>query len=165
MKNWALSLSDLCSYVEWRSLAKIRRENWRQNRHSNSAYELHMVLDGSCELEIGDRREQMRAGQGVVIPPGVFHACMSHSQPFLRLTLTFIPKAAHVKLPAQPALFSFLSEEIALCRSVFSEFDDRERLYREERLTALVFLLMVDVLRSVNAPKAAEPHSVHAVDF
>ena len=162
MKDWALSLKDLCSYVDWRSMKESHRNYWRKNRHSNSAYELHMVLDGACELELGERRLRMRAGQGVLIPPGFFHACMEHSRPFLRMTLTFIPNAARVTLPEQPTTFSFSSEESALCASVFAEYDNLDRLYRQERLAALVFLLMVDVLRRVSPQDTDAPQESDA---
>ena len=41
--------------------------------HNQEQEEVYLIVDGSGEICLGDERREIRAGQCVAIPPGVFH--------------------------------------------------------------------------------------------
>lgn len=41
--------------------------------HNQEQEEIYFVLDGTGEMCLGDERQTVTSGQGVLIPPGVFH--------------------------------------------------------------------------------------------
>ena len=51
----------------------LYKDSWESKRHSNAEFELHMVLKGSCRLEIGSRAYLLTARSAVIVPPGQYH--------------------------------------------------------------------------------------------
>jgi len=41
--------------------------------HSQEQEEVYFLVDGACEMCLGDERQILAGGQAVFIPPGVFH--------------------------------------------------------------------------------------------
>ena len=41
--------------------------------HNQEQEEVYVVLEGTCEMCLGNERQILHAGQAVFIPPGVFH--------------------------------------------------------------------------------------------
>ena len=53
----------------------------RERRHLHSkALQFFYVLEGQAVLEVGGSRLEVRAGQGLEVPPGVPHQFMNESQ-------------------------------------------------------------------------------------
>ena len=53
----------------------------RERRHFHSkARQFFYVLEGQAVLEVGGSRLEVRAGQGLEVPPGVAHQFMNESQ-------------------------------------------------------------------------------------
>ena len=126
-------------------------DHWDVNRHSNGHWEMHMVLEGTCRVEVEDRQYTLAAGQGILIAPGHYHMARAEAGSFLRLGVSFVTKT--------PGITAQLSSRCP--GSVFLEADARrtdlgqqllqeqisERHFRRTQTTALLTQLMVDVLR------------------
>ena len=41
--------------------------------HSHDYYEFYFYMEGEVEFEIGDRRQALRSGDFVIVPPGTMH--------------------------------------------------------------------------------------------
>ncbi|MCH9022671.1 MAG: cupin domain-containing protein [Planctomycetes bacterium] len=41
--------------------------------HNQEQEEIYLILEGVCEMCLGEERQRLEAGQSVYIPPGVFH--------------------------------------------------------------------------------------------
>ena len=41
--------------------------------HSHDYYEFYFYMEGDVEFEIGDRRQALRSGDFVIVPPGTMH--------------------------------------------------------------------------------------------
>lgn len=57
--------------------------NWSVARHCNAEYELHIVLGGSCTLDVGERAYTLERGDALLIAPTVHH-CSIETSPDLR---------------------------------------------------------------------------------
>ena len=152
-KAWEVRLSDRIPYMAWGGLAPASRCCWTTSRHSNTCYELHIILEGTCKLAFDAQTLDLSAGRGVIIAPNVFHAPSDVSQQFCRFSISF-----SVRDSLAPALeginregyrfFDPGSRVMNLCREIIEELDEESFLSRE--LVSTQFSqLMIHCLRSV----------------
>ena len=67
------------------------RHSWNEPRHSNGDWELHLILEGTCSVELEDRACTLTTGQALLIAPGQYHMSKSLPGEFQRLSLSFVP--------------------------------------------------------------------------
>ena len=133
------------------------KDAWVCKRHSNADFELHIILKGSCDLEVDDRSFSMEAGRAVIIAPGAYHLPTPQKGPFERFTMSFALEAGAVmERLRQTEVFSVTKEMDRLCRDIFRETAGTSP-YRREMLQALTTQLMICTLRTlgIQAPSAA----------
>lgn len=161
--NWIKPLDQLIPHVEWNSAQKHLRTEWKPVRHSNTAHELHIILEGSCRVELDEQELEIRAGQALLILPHTFHSCRSITKPFLRLTINFIPQnqsllaectqnSKHLVFPIDPAIDR-------VCRDIFDEVDRRSSYLVNEMLSAQFSQLMILALRAIRPGQNS--HVIH----
>ncbi|MBQ3135429.1 MAG: AraC family transcriptional regulator [Oscillospiraceae bacterium] len=128
---------------------------WNPPRHSNVNYELHIILHGSCVVEVAEDTISLSAGDALIIAPGVYHAAKVDNGSFERFTITFAtPKSAlaprlqtviapYVRMTAPPEIRS-------LCNAMMREYGS-EALYTETLLHFQLGQLLVFLLRQLSA--------------
>ncbi|MBQ9974799.1 MAG: AraC family transcriptional regulator [Oscillospiraceae bacterium] len=162
--NWIKPLDKVLPHVEWNSAQKHLRSEWKPVRHSNTAHELHIILQGSCRVELVDREVEIKAGQGLIILPNTFHCCRSITKPFLRMTVNFIPQNQDLLTePANGDKFFFFQTTQPIertCHEIFEEVDRRTHYLVNEMLCAMFSKLMIHVLRAIQPGQAS-----HAITF
>lgn len=67
----------------------IQRYTWSRKRHCNAEYELHIILQGACVLDVEDSQHELLTGQGILIAPGKYHMPHSLHGEFERISLGF----------------------------------------------------------------------------
>lgn len=66
---------------------------WDGGRHSHGEYELHVVLSGKAQLEVGKEQHLLTAGMAMVIAPGLFHMAKTEPGKIERFSMqTIVPK-------------------------------------------------------------------------
>ena len=152
-KPWENRLGSLIPYLAWGGLAPGSRCCWTTARHSNTCYELHIILDGTCNLAFDAGTHFLTAGQAVLIAPNVFHAPSNVSDPFCRFSLSFSVDGELVDAMKAVDTEGYMffdpgSLAAALCREILRELDTEPFLHRE--LTSALFSqLMILCLRAV----------------
>lgn len=171
--NWIKPLDKVIPHVEWNSTQRHLRTAWRPVRHSNTAHELHIILEGSCRVALEGQELELKAGQALLIIPHTFHCCRSITEPFLRLTVSFIPQnqapLAECAVGGQYILFSITPAINRLCYEIFDEMDQHSDYLVNEMLCAMFSQLMIHVLRAVQPGQDSHviifDHSVaHTID-
>ena len=68
--------------------------------HNQEQEEVYFIVEGTGEMCLGDERAVLTTGQGVAIPPGVFHQITNIGQTPLRLLYCYGPAGdvAHWRL-------------------------------------------------------------------
>lgn len=171
--NWIKPLDKVIPHADWNSAQRHLRKGWKPVRHSNTAHELHIILEGSCRVELEDKEIEITAGQGLIILPHTFHCCRSTTGPFLRLTVNFIPQnqsllnecaedGRYFLFPITPAMKQ-------LCYDIFDEIDRKSYYLVNEMLCAMFSQLLILVLRAVQPGQVSHAiifdHSVaHIID-
>ena len=127
-----------------------RKHLWVTKRHSHATYELHILLGGSCRMDVDDACLRLCAGQALLIAPGQYHQIQKPEGNFSRFTLRFFPGAALNRKLRQLPCAAVDAGDAALmrCEEIFQECAAGNS-YKTERLQALVTLLMIDILRAL----------------
>ena len=157
-KPWESPLSSQIPYLAWAGLVPASRCCWTTPRHSNTCYELHIILEGSCHLAFDAQSHDFTHGQAVLIAPNVFHAPSGISESFCRFSLSFsldnALSGALQTVDNQGYLFFEPGAQVlSLCRDILRELDNDVFLNRE-LVSALFSQLMILCLRIVRGDQA-----------
>ena len=126
------------------------RKSWGTARHSNVNYELHVILRGSCVVEVAEDTLSLGEGDLLLIAPGVYHKAQANEGEFERFTMSLtIPKsamAASLRRRIGPYANGKVPAEICgLCQAIIQEWDGwvpyQESLLRFQLGWLMVFLL------------------------
>ena len=140
------------------------RRIWNTDRHCNAEYELHVILEGNCRLEIENEAYELAPAQAVIIAPGQYHYPQVAPGPFQRFSLSFslsggLPlRALRSQIPVC-RLFDAEEEMLILCRSIFQEYASNAP-YRRELVSASLTALIIRSLRRLDLlpmPQRTEP--------
>lgn len=137
---------------------ELTMHQWNGKGHNHAVYELHMLLEGACRVDVEGKSYLLQAGQALLIPPGAYHCPMPAMGPFARFSMAFsveIGPLAEALSTLQTCRVYPVTEEITgLCRDIFHEFSD-DRLFGEEVLRCHLLRLLVCHFRLLNLPLTA----------
>lgn len=133
---------------------------WDSRRHSNIRDEVHVLLSGSCKLDVEGQTYHIPTGHAFVVRKGQFHAPRDATPDVERCSFMLDVSAGGFLDQQLQRLsgrsFALSAESVALCRSL-----DRENSsgvpYYTDMVQAKLTQLMVDILRQ------AEPDEVPGV--
>lgn len=131
---------------------------WQSLRHCNAEYELHILLDGACQLEVETRQLFLNRGNGVLIAPGQYHYPQVTSDHFHRFSVSFLISegAIHDNLRRlAPVFLTFETslEQFRMCRDIFREYDSSDA-FRSEMLNSQLTELFVSLIRALHLTSA-----------
>lgn len=134
-------------------------EYWNTARHCNANYELHIILKGSCELDVASKTHTLEAGNAIIITPNEYHMPHVTSQEFLRLSIPFSLSEHHLSKALRQAIptsiiFALTPELLGLSNNILSELSGA-RSFSADLLPALLTNLMICVLRTLNVCDSA----------
>lgn len=137
-----------------RSLAFF--DSWNTARHCNAGYELHIILKGSCDLDVAAKTHLLESGTAILIAPGEYHMPHVTSADFLRLSIPFslsehhLAKALRQAIPAS-MVFSLPPELLQLSHLILTELKGQQS-FSAELLPALLTNLLINVFRMLRVP-------------
>ena len=136
--------------LRYREDQYARKGIWDTNRHCHSEYELHIILEGGCRVDVEERCYSLPEKSAILIAPGQYHHPVSLEPGFSRFTLGLLPSG---KLAQQLqkrlmscAVFPVNAQILRLCSDVFYE-SAAGNAYRQEVQQALITQLAVYTLR------------------
>lgn len=149
-----VSLSEEKVQVLLDALISGNRFQWRTLRHCNAEYELHIILSGSCVLDVEGDVYPLSAGDAMVIAPNCFHSAQQVSGKFERLSLGLVadPGGYIAKLLDRLralSTFRLTDKQMELCQSLFREAD-ANGLFHTELCYAYLRALLILVFRKCN---------------
>ena len=131
----------------------IHKYTWDSKRHCNAEYELHVILRGTCTLDVEDSQYQLHGGQAVLIAPGKYHKPNSVPGDFERFSLSFTlekgPLLSAMKLAvSQCHCFDPSPELMQYCNRFVAE-SERKTPFQKYAQEALLTLLAVTLIRDL----------------
>lgn len=125
---------------------------WDSPRHNNVDYELHVILHGSCTLEVAEDTLHLSAGDALIIAPGIYHTARADDGPFERFTLTFASDGSSLtqlrSIIHSYARIGVPPEIRGLCAIVMREYGNQAP-YRDDLLHFQLGQLLVYLLRQL----------------
>ena len=152
------------------------RHRWDTLRHCHAEYELHILLDGRCQLEVEEQSLALTKGHGVLIVPGEHHLPRTLGDNFYRFSLDFSVKSERLAVALRQAVPSsrvFLADPqmLQICRDILFEYAAgnpfKETLQQAllAQLTVLLFRQLSVVLPSEdNADNITEHQRISLID-
>ena len=133
------------------ALVLADRFAWYTRRHCNAEFELHVILSGSCVLDVEDQTYPLCVGSAIVIAPNRFHNASQVTDPFERLSLSLVAdKDTYIsellcRLSMLPA-FRLTESQIGICHQLLQEMN-RTGLFHTELSHVYLTALIVSILR------------------
>lgn len=130
------------------------RYRWNSRRHCNAEYELHIILWGTCRVEVEDAYAELKEKRAILIAPGQYHQARTSSEEFERFTIAFSATRGDFLTTLQSQISSFCVFDIdpvieRICRSMLYEGAAKNPNKREMQ-EALLTQLMIYVKRHLN---------------
>lgn len=139
------------------------RHRWDTLRHCHSVYELHILLDGHCQLEVEEQTIPLARGHGILIVPGEHHRPLNYDPDLYRFSLSFSTKsdsfiAALRQATPASRLFTATPQLLQLCKDIYYEYSAGNP-FKQEQLQALLTQLMIHLLRQLSVTQTEEESS------
>ena len=159
--NYEIRLRDGSITLEIPDDQHFNRHSWNTQRHNNAKYELHVILQGSCIVEIDDGKRLLDR-QALLIAPGIFHSSRVIGESFERFTIGFLVTEGTIaevfhRAVATCCVFSLCPELESCCRSILRECSGKHR-FHAEMLQAQLTQLMIEILRLLPLPREGQKH-------
>lgn len=126
---------------------------WSTPRHCNADYELHVLLDGSANMEVEEKFYSLSSSQAILIAPGKYHYPFVTAKSLRRFSISFTITGEQLLFQLQSVidecyLFKVTPADLNLCETIYREYST-DTPYRTELLTALLSALIISMLRNV----------------
>lgn len=125
-----------------------QRYQWDSFRHCNAEFELHIILEGNCRLEIDEHTLVLDPMQAIIIPPGCYHRPAVTSETIERFSLSFT-LAHEVVTKHMNKPFRIPAELEPICKSVYHEYN-LNSAYCNEMIHALLSKFFIILLRHLH---------------
>lgn len=161
VNNWEANLSSLLPYVAWSGLTAQARYTWDTHRHNHARYELHVILEGTADLDLNGKLFHIETGSAVMIAPHVFHEPQNIPRKFCRFSISFLAEGRLAKALSdlRDSGWLFFQPEpdlLQLCRKILVEIDQSDFL-SEELLSTMISEFLIRCLRKVSGSRQSTP--------
>ena len=130
---------------------------WQSERHSNILDELHIILSGTCLLEVDNQHYQLEPGNAILVRAGKYHAPINTSKDIVRCSFLLSAQPGS-DLDAQLELLSHFPVVVPenvrnICYQL--DYDNTQLLpYCTDLLLSKLTILIIEILRQVNSSKS-----------
>ena len=136
------------------------KSEWNAKRHSNANYELHIILQGECTVDVEADHHTLRRQQAILIAPGQYHQPKSTPGDFEHFSLSFTLSNGALLTALQnivptSKVFSITESTAQLCKNIFYE-SASSNSFRHEILQAQLTLLILTVFRQLHVTEASK---------
>lgn len=127
------------------------RSSWDEKRHSNAQWELHLILKGSCRVDLEEGRCRLQGGEALLIPPGQYHCPKADAGAFERFSLSFLPKPGVLARQLQERCSGSIhllptDHMLQLAAGILRE-DMTQQVFRQTAMEAMLTYFLVELFR------------------
>lgn len=172
MGNIKLKLGDFEFTAHLSEGGPTKSVEYLVDRHSNMEYELFVILEGHCVMDVEDHSYEMHKGDALIVAPTKFHCPVESSADIVYFIFPFVladtKSARNFHLSVAPCRKLVLSDKaIELCRRIHTEAKEQREFWRES-VEAMYSQLAVELLRSalpIEQKKEADDAAVQVERF
>ncbi len=138
---------------------QLTRYRWDEQRHSNAEWELHLILEGACRVDLEEKQWEVTAGRALLIAPGQYHRPRTEPGSFERFSLAFTvltgSLAQQLRSKCSDGLILKLEDSLLyLAREIFRE-QAGNNPFRQTCLEAMVTRFLIGVFRQMKLTEEA----------
>ena len=128
-----------------------QNNKWSTERHCNAEYELHIILSGTCSVDIAEQQHILNGPQTLLIAPGQYHNSAELTDNFVHFALNFslgddaLAQKFISRIPGF-VIFPAFEEDTLICKKIFQEIKNNQP-YRDMVLQALCTELLAYIFR------------------
>lgn len=157
MESIAVSLNNETVYLQISRYADNEADwhTWVECAHNHKVYEVHILTQGACRLNIEGRVVSLTQGQAVLLAPGQYHEPHVLTEELERVSFFFMPdETAETmcqvlsKKAMDFQVFTATDEMIQTGRQLLRDWIE-DGPYRKEKRKALLTSLAIDVFRQL----------------
>lgn len=167
-KIYEIALGDGSLILQTAADQYVHKHVWDTHRHCHAGYELHIILQGNCRVEVEDTAYDLKMGDALLILPGQYHQPLKVSKDFTRYNISFTPDAQLLRALrlgiAESLQFAIDPAVVSLCNEIFRE-SAAGNPYKRELLYALQTQLIVHIFRTLQLPQSQEDVSGSLADM
>jgi len=112
-------------------------------RHTNLQNELHIVLEGECQIDVDDSEYILNRDVALIIPKNKFHSLFGNGN-FLHFTVSFELFKKGIEIIPDFTKLTLCQKEIDLCYDIIKEFHG-STLFTRQRIFAQYTLLLTSL--------------------
>lgn len=129
------------------------KDFWDSSSHNHPGFELHVLLGGSCRVDVDGKTHKLGKGQVILIAPGRYHRPIATSGSFERISVAFMPAEGDLRRSLLEAtgsckVFPVGDRILELCRSIVEECPV-EQPFQEAVLSSQLTVLLGSCFRSL----------------
>ncbi|MBQ3147144.1 MAG: helix-turn-helix domain-containing protein [Oscillospiraceae bacterium] len=134
---------------------------WLSKMHNHSGFEVHILLGGSCKLDM-EGSSLLEAGQIIIIPPGQYHRLMAVTPNQEKLTISVsisegsLYKAVLAAVTKQ-GIYTLSDELKTLAEKILSE-SRQDRNFHQELIKIRMAELVILLLRQLDLREKPKQH-------
>lgn len=177
MKDSALSYNRETSYINkifispdielvvlYTHFMKNSKNTWNFGVHSHSFNELHIVLGGSCKMNLGDGELSLSEHEAVLVPAGTEHRFIEKSDDLFRFSvaINILHGKSRVLVP-EPSVLKLNPKCDTYLETVLTEFDEN-KIGCKNIIDSTLQCLVIEILRQMNifySPKYVTNTNLH----
>lgn len=150
-------------YSDSQVIIKYKTENegrtfWHAESHTNTEYELHVMLKGTVNFSAENEAGILGPSDGVLIAPGVYHLAGGSSGELSHFTMLFSVLSDDMERKLnqlEPCTFFKANSRVRhLCTEIFEE-SESDRPYRIRMIQTLLLQLFIELCRQLSVPAEA----------
>ena len=126
---------------------------WNVQRHCNAQWEFHFIRKGQCRVDIDRAQYILRAGQAVLILPGLYHQAKSLTQELERFTLGFLLPDGTVfqHLLNRMSTCPVFTPDSTICLTIQRIWEEskQQNPFADAYTQALIRCLVIELLRGL----------------
>ncbi len=135
-------------------LFESQRHHWNVDRHSNAEYEIHLILKGSCLLEVEGKIYALDEGSAILIHPNFYHYPTVTSKEFERFSISFYISEGDLyddlnRQGEQLLICKSSPELMNLCYSIYNEWNST-LLCKQNMLQSLFSAFLISFFRHID---------------
>lgn len=150
-RNLSLTLGNDRILLPVGNVKRLLWQQWDEKRHCNADWELHLITEGNCLIDVDDRRCQLQGGQAILIAPGQYHRPKALPGSFQRFTMPFSVQSHGLKQAllerASSALVVDADRELCRLATQINGEWESGRAFSRACVQAMLTLYIVHVFR------------------
>lgn len=147
LNNIALS-SEMGIVVLYTHFMSNSQSKWNFVPHSHTFHELHIVLNGACQMDLNGKSVYLGRHSCVLISPDEQHLFKWCSDDFFRFSITFTVTDENKALSVKAAdAFTLNARSVSYIESILWEYEQK-KLGCNSAVNAFICNLLIEILRS-----------------